>query len=224
MPEGIRCRIGCADPKRDMLMLTVTCPHCGSFNDESATVCYMCKMKLPSAADREGKAKEERFSNTGPAKERREAAWKRPGCVSIYAALTFLQGVFGIFAALSLPTLLANNTSLLLDASTLPNGFDPINPDFLSFLRTYIMVYSILAFLFSILNLLLGWGLWGMRNWARIIILVTQGLSLLGGVFILFYSIIATNGSLIVCGINALSLIIPGIIFFWFFLNRRLFR
>jgi hypothetical protein len=207
-------------------MLTVQCPNCGSFNDEHATACYMCKKELPGAAGRPRPVQEPAAARSGKTGRRNfdEAEYRRPGCITVYALLTFLSGIFGIAAALLLPTLLANNSSILLDPSNYPRGANPLDPQFLQFLQTYIMAYSIFVFLFSIVTFLVGWGLWTMRNWARVLILLTQGLSLVGGIIGLFASIAATNGSLIVCGVNALGLLLPGLVFVWFLLNRRLFR
>jgi hypothetical protein len=210
-------------------MLTVQCPHCGSFNDDSAAICYLCKKELPVTPDREAKVKEaklqtERSARSMAGKERRSSEYERPGCVSIYAILTFLSGGFGIVFALFLPTLLAENSNLLLDPANFPSGVNPVDPEFLSFMRTYFMGYSIFLFLSSVLSFLVGWGLWTMRNWARIFILVTQGISFVIGVVGLFASIVTSNGNLFVCGSYLFSLIFPGIILFWFLMNRRLFR
>lgn len=205
-------------------MLTVQCPNCGSFNDSSAAVCYFCKKELHVSPDSSGKGKRTPSSVAGPAGIDRDAAFRRPGCVSIYAVLIFLSAVLGICFALYLPTFLANYPSEFLQSTRAPIGVDLADPEFVSFLRSNFMVYSIVLFLFSILTLLVGWGLWGMRNWARILILISQGISLIAGVLVLFLSIMETKGNLFVCGVNLLSLVIPGIIFFWFLLNRKLFR
>ncbi len=205
-------------------MLTVQCPHCGSFNDDSATTCYMCKKELPVSPDRKATTEEARAGRLSAGRERAGAAFQRPGCVSVYAILTFLSGIMGIFLALYLPTLLAENSSILLDPSNFPSGVNPVDPEFLSFARSFYMVYAIILFLFSVVTFLIGWGLWKMRNWARIFILITQGLSLAAGILGLFLSIVSTNGNLFVCGMNLVSLVFPGIIFLWFLLNRRLFR
>jgi hypothetical protein len=195
-------------------MLTVQCPHCGSFNDESAATCYMCKKELPASAGRPAAVQEPVSARPAAALEGRAAAFRRPGCVSVYAILTFLSGIFGVVMALFLPTFLASNSSILLDPSNYPSGANPLDPEFLTFMQTYVMAYSIIVFLFSIVTFLLGWGLWTMRNWARILILISQGL----------LSIVSTNGNLLVCGVNSLSLVFPGIVFVWFLLNRKLFR
>lgn len=205
-------------------MLTVQCPNCGSYNDDSATTCYMCKKELPVSPEREAKVKQARAVRSSAVRERTGAAFQRPGCVSVYAILTFLSGIMGIFLALYLPTLLAENSSILLDPSNFPSGVNPVDPEFLSFARSFYMVYAIILFLFSIVTFLIGWGLWTMRNWARIFILITQGISLAAGVFGLFLSIVSTNGNLFICGVYLVSLILPGIIFLWFLFNRRLFR
>ncbi len=63
-----------------------------------------------------------------------------------------------------------------------------------------------------------------MRNWARIVILVVQGISLVFSIFALFYSIAVSGGNLFICGVYTVSLIFPAWVFLWFFLNRRKFH
>jgi hypothetical protein len=184
----------------------------------------MCKKDLPAPAGGEAKEQAGRAARIAAGRERPAAAFRRPGCVSLYAGWTFLSGILGIFFALYLPTFLANNSSILLDPANYPVGVEPIDPEFFSFLRTFLAGYSIFIFLAGVVTFLVGWGLWSMRNWARIFILVTQGISLAGGIAGLFMSIASTGGNLLICGAYLVSLIFPGVVFLWFFLNRRLFR
>ncbi len=94
-------------------MLTLQCPHCGSYNVESAAECYFCKKELPrSAASPRAPA-----AAAAPARvktsEDSSAEYRRPGCVTIYALLMFFSGVVGICSALYLPSVIAGDPMLL---------------------------------------------------------------------------------------------------------------
>jgi uncharacterized membrane protein (DUF2068 family) len=201
-------------------MLNTPCPHCGSFNEESAAVCYFCKKELPRSA---GQAQLTAAAPSAPARpnENRVPDYRRPGCVTVYAILTFLSGLLGICSALYLPTIVANDPLAL--AGEYPE-IRALDPQALAVFSSFFKYYLIFLFVYSVGTILVGFGLWTMRNWARVLILVGLGLSLAASLFALFYSIAESRGSLIVCGVNGLSLIIPGWVFFWFFLNRGKFR
>jgi uncharacterized membrane protein (DUF2068 family) len=200
-------------------MLNSPCPHCGSFNEESAAVCYFCKKELPQGADRPQPI----ISPSAPdsANRNRTPDYRRPGCVTVYTILVFLSGLLGVCSALYLPSIVANDPMAL--AREYPE-IRTLDPQALAVFSSVLKYYLVFLFVYSVGTMLVGYGLWTMRNWARIVILVVQGLSLAAGLFALFYSIAVSGGSLIVCGVNALSLIFPVWVFIWFLLNRRQFR
>jgi hypothetical protein len=203
-------------------MLTLQCPSCGSYNDETATVCYSCKKPLPVPAARAGSRPLPVAVEPIPSGNKRAARYPRPGCVTIYAALLFLSGISGMF---SLLVFLGNSSTFNL--STLSSqlaGSGEVDPGVLKLLPAYFAGFLILLFLLSILNLVVGWGLWAMRNWARIYVLATQGLSILSGVPLLFLSIALTKGNLCVGILYFVPLVISGYICLWFIENRKLFR
>jgi hypothetical protein len=201
-------------------MLNKPCPHCGSFNDEAAAVCYFCKKAFPGVA-----RPVEKPAAAAVARARTGAGripeYRRPGCVTLYALLIFLSGAVGIFSALYLPTILGGNSPELseawreLEAECLPP---------LAVVMSFLQYYLVFFFLYSVLTVVLGWGLWTMRNWARIFLLIVQGISLVGGLYTLFASIAASGGSVFICVMYSASLVVPGWIFLWFLLNRRQFR
>jgi hypothetical protein len=201
-------------------MLNKPCPHCGSFNDEAAAVCYFCKKEFPGVPPPAGKPVPAAVARARIG-ESRIPEYRRPGCVTVYALLIFLSGAMGIFSALYLPTILGGNSPDLarawheLEAEGLPS---------LAVVMSFLQYYLIFFFLYSVLTVILGWGLWTMRNWARILLLIVQGIALLGGLYTLFSSIAASGGSVFICAMYSASLIVPGWIFLWFLLNRRQFR
>jgi hypothetical protein len=203
-------------------MLTVQCPSCGSYNDDTAAVCYFCKKPLPVSPDRAGKISSLPAAAIGTGERRRGIAYQRPGCVSAYALLTLLGGGLGILAFILF--LVNPSTFNFSDLSAQLRNTGEIDPDLLRILPAYWVFILISMLIFSLLNLFVGWGLWTMRNWARVYILVTQGLGVLSGIPLLFFSIMASKGNICVCGGYLLPLIISGYIFLWFLENRRLFH
>ena len=203
-------------------MLTVQCPSCGSYNDETASVCYFCRKPLPISPDRAGKIRPGSASDIGASGRRRGVAYERPGCVSAYALLILLSGGLGILAFI---LFLADASSFdVSNLSSQLNSTGKIDPNMLRLLPAYWMFILISMLVFSALNLFIGWGLWTMRNWARVYILVTQGLAVLSGIPLLFFSIMVSKGNLFVFGAYILPLLFSGYIFIWFMENRKLFR
>jgi uncharacterized membrane protein (DUF2068 family) len=99
-----------------------------------------------------------------------------------------------------------------------------VDPDLMRILPAMLTFGLITLLIFSMLNLFIGWGLWTMRNWARVYILVTQGLSILGGVPVLFFSIVVSKGNLCIGATYLLPLVVSAYIFMWFLENRKAFR
>jgi hypothetical protein len=152
--------------------------------------------------------------------EDRMPEYRRPGCVTAYALMAFLSGALGIITAFTLPTIFARDPLML--AGTYPE-FRAVDPQTWPSLQSFYKYYLTFIFLYSVLLLVIGWGLWTMRNWARVVVLLLQGFSLAAGLFTLFYNIAVSGGSVPVCVCNSALLIVPTWIFLWFFLNRRQF-
>jgi hypothetical protein len=202
-------------------MLTAQCPSCGSYNDETAAVCYFCKKPLPVSPERAAKNPSSLPSPSG-AGRRRAAGYERPGCVSLYAGFFLLDGILGIIALIaSLGNASSFNPSIL---SSQMAGTGEVDPNLLRLIPTYWAFVLILTMVFSMLNLIVGWGLWRMRNWARVYVMVAQGLGVLSCVALLFFSIVAFQGNLCIFGVYLLPLAISGYIFVYFWERRRLFR
>ena len=202
-------------------MLTSQCPHCGSYNVESAAVCYFCKKELPRSAASPQSPAVAAMPTLAKTSDDSSTHYRRPGCLTVYALLIFLSGILGICSALYLPAFVAKDPMLL--AGEYPE-IRELDPQTFEIFKGFLKYYLVFFFLYSVGMLVVGWGLWTMRNWARIIILIVQGFSLAASLFALFYSIAVSGGNLVVCGVYSISLIFPAWVFLWFFLNRRHFR
>jgi uncharacterized membrane protein (DUF2068 family) len=201
-------------------MLNKPCPNCGAFNEDSAPVCYYCKKEFPDVPQ-SAKLPPAKTSARDSHSEGQGPRARRPGCLTLYAGWMLLSGLVGIAAALALPTVIAQDPTILTAESFRMEGLDP---QAVELVRQYFAYYFVLVFVVSIATLVVGWGLWAMRNWARILVLISQGLSLAAGLFMLFSSIVVTHANLFICGVYGVSLIFPGIVFIWFLLNKPLFR
>ncbi len=127
------------------------------------------------------------------------SAVERPGCVAFFAIPTAIISVLVIgFGGLY-------GLSLIIEGN---------------------VGEGLLALLVSIgvgsLYLIFARGLWNMRNWARVIILVFSGIGLVGSVITMCTSLSGDAvGARFLAGL--VGLIIPGIFFYWFYDNGNLF-
>jgi uncharacterized membrane protein (DUF2068 family) len=203
------------------MVLTVQCPSCGSFNDESAAVCYFCKKPLPVSPERAAKIPS-RAPSASATGRKRSAGYERPGCVSVYAFFFLLNGILGFLALIATLTSASSiNPSAL--SSQLSTGGE-VDPNLLRLIPAYWALALILMLFFSILNLFVGWGLWTLRNWARLYVMVSQGIGVLSCVALLFLSIVVFQGNLCITAVYLLPLALSLYIFVYFWERRKLFR
>jgi len=124
---------------------------------------------------------------------------KRPGCLAAY---TVLMGIMS--AALALGGLVGG-VSMMSDGDA-GSGL-------------LVMAGGLIG---GGLYFLLTRGLWRMRNWARILMLVLSALSIVSSVVTMCESLSgAASGTGFFTGL--LGIIVPGIIFYWFYDNGHLF-
>ncbi len=169
-------------------------------------------MKIQSAASSASKA----------GARRRAAGFERPGCVSLYAGFFFLDGILGIAALVAaLGNASAFNPSVL---SAQLAGRGEVDPNLLRLVPAYWALALILMLFFSVLNLAVGWGLWTMRNWARVYVMVAQGIGVLSCAAMLFFSIVAFQGNLCITGVYFIPLALSAYIFVYFWERRKMFR
>ena len=130
---------------------------------------------------------------------------ERPGCVTAYAALTW------VWTALYLLSLVFLAVSSLSEADTAVFGIG----------------FSLCLSVFAAIPILMGLGIWRMTKWGWWLVMIIHllwlalvALNLLIGVLLAFDD--PTSGIAYVCGAGT-GLIILGFILYWFFTNRELF-
>jgi len=83
---------------------------------------------------------------------------------------------------------------------------------------------------FAIYYFVLGWGLWNLKNWARIIVIISQGLGLLVNLLaiilpLLIAAVAKTPGSSLVSITSGIfNLAVTGIVVYWFSTNGDYFN
>lgn len=149
---------------------------------------------------------------------------ERPGCITLYAAWLAFSGAMGALSALALVALgPAVFSRLAIEESSLPSGVG----------QGIVWAAAGIMLVFSLAYLILAFGLWTMRNWARIIVLVLSILGLLATVGQAVASLTGMGQLAAQTGMSQMSTfflcaIIPefaisGYIIFWFWANRELF-
>ena len=155
----------------------------------------------------------------------------RPGCLTIYAILLALGGFFGALSTLLMGVGLLLGGGLIEELVPMPSEVGAL-PISLSF--TIIMLITLgLGLFVSLLNLSIAIGLWRLKNWARILVIVLQSLSFLGGIVQAaltvstatreFAAVGAQAPSVIMLGFLLVGFLIQAYILFWFVANGELF-
>ncbi len=180
-------------------------------------------LELQAAANRQpGRAQ------AAPEAPRRAKAQERPGCVTLYAVLAGLGALFGILAILGMVLLMTAGREMIDQALQMqdPNMAFPLE---MGTLMGMVGVYALIMLVVSGVNGTLAIGLWYMKNWARILVIVLQSLSLLGGIAQAAISILSTRQALAVYGVEGVPVcylggflvgfLIQVYIIFWFVAN-----
>ena len=154
----------------------------------------------------------------------------RPGCVTVYAILTVLGGALGILGACAVVGLAGTGLTEMQQVLEQQSAALPISAEQLT---TLIWVVAGISLVFSTLYVVVGVGLWLMKNWARIAVIALQGLSLLGGLAQAAIAILSTRetqaASIIqgapVCSLGGfvVGFALQAYIIFWFVVNRDRF-
>jgi tetratricopeptide (TPR) repeat protein len=159
-----------------------------------------------------------------------EAVGRRPGCVSLYAVLIGVVGVFGILGALVPGAFLIGRGEAVERVLQNVNALGLLDTGQLTAMAG---AYFALLLITSAIILVIAGGLWNMRNWARVTIIALQVLGVLAslveaGLIALSYQQsgapyeIGSFPGLLGCGL-LVGLVIQLYIIFWFAKSRKLF-
>lgn len=174
----------------------IICSRCGHSNPAWYAACEKCNERIS-------------LVNSGQApvsrKKAEERIRRRPGCVTAYAIILALAGSLFVIYGLVIGLV---GTS---DLAEIP-------------LEGTIIICTYLGI--AGFQYILAYGLWNLKNWARIIIIIIQGLSVI--LSILSTTILASFGYTRTLGENIIgiivSLLVSGYILYWFVINEIYFR
>jgi tetratricopeptide (TPR) repeat protein len=156
---------------------------------------------------------------------------KRPGCISIYAFLMGIVAALSLLGVLGIGALLFGNRSGLGGVLRLNSGFLSLTTEEFTIAAAVTLG---LALILSVIGLAEAIGLWNMRNWARIVEILRQGLGftailLVGAAFLfsirdtLAQDTIASYPMYVLLGLF-IALLVQAYFLFWFVANRERFR
>jgi hypothetical protein len=189
----------------------ITCPGCGHQNPIWNTTCEKCYKKLSNSAVSD-------ITN-------RRIIRSRPGCITAYAILIFIGAGFTALSGLILATLFFVGTKGT-DINTQLFGGRDIGA--VGTIGLFVML-GIIAFI-TLLYIVLGWGLWNLKNWARWIVIVLTGMGICGNLLSFIQPFIRSSansqGTPIIATISGglFSIVLSGIIIYWFSTNGDYFN
>jgi nitrogen fixation-related uncharacterized protein len=151
--------------------------------------------------------------------------------MAIGAVLTIVAGIiFSLSGAMMNQYIDEILSSSGLDRGLPGQGFD--SALLTQILNIVIPVTLAITFLAGVFNLLVAWGLWRLKNWARILVIVFQGLGMLGYIYSMVTALLAPSSAAsdftmassygTIC-VSLVSLAIGGYFVFWFVTNGDYF-
>jgi len=103
--------------------------------------------------------------------QKKQAVKQRPTSITVIAILYFIIAGLGLLNGIY--------TLLMGESALLTGGIINTNPAIIAIIGTFIAIISIVIIIISLFNALIGWGLWTLKNWARIIAIIQIILSML---------------------------------------------
>ncbi len=188
------------------------CSACGHSNPPWSKTCERCKAELeelpkPTVSGSRG----------------------RPGCVTAYAVIVAISATLTIVGGI----IFSLSGTLMNQYFNEIRSFQGMDSTLLrQILGFMVPAILIITFLSGIFNLLIAWGLWRLKNWARIVVIVLQSLGILGNIYSMvttFFTPPAANSEFAMASsygticVSLVSLIIGGYIVFWFVTNKDYF-
>ncbi len=149
----------------------------------------------------------------------------RPGCVTLYASLAALAGILALLGGAAV-AYTGSSLASFLQEKNIPVGQD--------LLGTATWIAAGVGLLTAVVNLVIAAGLWRMKNWARLVVVVTNVLGVLSVVcpaVALFATLSQIFTASLLAGLPTPVWVIPlaglalvGGATYWFATNRELFE
>ncbi len=166
---------------------TIYCAACGHPNPSWRSHCEKCTSQLVARLDRPA----DTYTSMPPSVS--AAPRERPGCVTLYAALLFLGAALVAIVGFVVAARVASSSgNVALSLAELAG-----------------------LWIVAALYFLLARGLWRLKNWARIIIIVIQGLGVVVDFLLLCVSVGGSGNAQNLIS-SLVGLVTGGIILYWF--------
>ena len=200
-------------------------------SDPSSAIRLQAEQKLTgmqSAARHQVEARQAYAGREGP---RQAKSRSRPGCLTIYAILLGLGGFSSALVLLLMGAGVLLGGSMIEELVPMPSDVAGV-PITVSFTVAMLVMLGIGLFA-AILNLSIAIGLWRLKNWARILVIIFQSISFLWNIVqaVLtvgtasreFAAVGAQTPTIIMLVSLLVGFLIQAYIIFWFVANRELF-
>lgn len=243
IPEaiGLLERVIQIQPMNAQAFLLLGDAHLKEYRDEQARRHYGHALQLTSPDSELGrearrKLDESQFSTSAgtepqyQSRAARSGRRQRPGCVTAYAILLGLGGILGILGVLATAAVITSGRSAMEEAfmaSGVPMtvSFDQI--------AGLLWIYVVVSLVLGGLNVAIAVGLFALKNWARIAVIVVQVLGVLVTLAQTAFMLLSTREAAGEFGVAMSPLpflcpfvfgfIIQGYIVFWFMTNGEVF-
>jgi hypothetical protein len=207
-------------------MLNIKCPECGSYNDDHAVECYFCHTPLAGSSRNSSPMRISSGSQAGRQETRRYRASsrKRPGCLSLLALSYILPNALTIVGLFLLAL-------FFLEPASFNNIINIVDPSLQTQANTLTMDAMAIGILYLLcipagvcgFGLILGVGLWQMKNWARILMMFFQGAGLLFQFAAIPIYLLSLQDYFLPVITVVIGIIFNFIILQWFMFNRAVF-
>lgn len=115
----------------------------------------------------------------------------RPVGVTIIAILQFLGAAFLILAGIGL--IVGGGMLGAIISSSMGQNSQVSGPGLTGFMAGLGAVLAVVFFVFACIAVLLGWGMWNLKNWARIVTMVLCCIGILFGALGLLFALVRFN-------------------------------
>ena len=206
-------------------------------DQDAAVVCYRRVVQSTQGDSDAGREARSKLAQMGAVPggqdriySRRSGPRRRPGCVTIYALLTILSALLSILGTLALAVLYSGGR-LEFERALARQGMEGFVD--LDRLTPYLAAALAISLVWAFVNLSIGIGLWLLKNWARVAVIVLSVLSFVAGLVQIALTTNAFRAAAAGSGFSGFPAPIIGgmvagfafqaLIIFWFLVNRDVF-